>query len=165
MKGLERRRSGVLLHPTALVGGHGALGGAARACIDWLAAAGYSVWQVLPLGPTGADASPYWARSDHAGNPALIDWREAPDADSGRDDYARFCARAAPWLEDYALFEALAESHGGAAWWDWPAGERDREPAALGAARVTLGARSERRRRQQWVFDRHGSALRDSAQV
>ncbi|MCC7463000.1 MAG: 4-alpha-glucanotransferase [Gammaproteobacteria bacterium] len=163
MQGLERRRSGVLLHPTALAGARGALGAAARDCIDWLAAAGYSVWQVLPLGPTGADGSPYWARSDHAGNPALIDWHEAPDADAERGDYLRFCTQAAPWLEDYALFEALAESHGGVAWWDWPAGQRDREPPALDAARRSLAARIEQRRREQWVFERQWNALRDYA--
>ncbi|MFO1399601.1 MAG: 4-alpha-glucanotransferase [Steroidobacteraceae bacterium] len=163
MSGLERRRAGVLLHPTALAGEHGALGAAARATIDWLAAAGYSVWQVLPLGPTGADGSPYWARSDHAGNPALIDWREAPDPQAEGDDYGRFRAHAAPWLEDYALFEALAESHGGAAWWDWPAGERDREPGALAAARAALGARIEQRRREQWIFERQWNALRSHA--
>jgi 4-alpha-glucanotransferase len=165
MKGLERRRSGVLLHPTALAAGAadhagGALGTAARAFIDWLAAAGYSVWQVLPLGPTGVDASPYWARSDHAGNPRLIDWNEAPDAAAERDDCARFCARAAGWLEDYALFEALAGTHGGAPWWEWPAPLRDREVAALAAARAALAPQLEQRRVEQWVFDRQWTALR-----
>ncbi|MCM2265043.1 MAG: 4-alpha-glucanotransferase, partial [Desulfuromonadales bacterium] len=43
------RSSGVLLHPTALPGPHGvgALGAEARAFVDFLAAAGQSVWQTL----------------------------------------------------------------------------------------------------------------------
>jgi len=69
------RSSGVLLHPTALPGPHGigALGNEARAFVDFLAAAGQSVWQTLPLGPTGFGDSPYNALSAFAGNPLLID--------------------------------------------------------------------------------------------
>jgi 4-alpha-glucanotransferase len=43
------RSSGILLHPTSLVGGR--LGDAARRFVDWLAAAGQAWWQMLPLGP------------------------------------------------------------------------------------------------------------------
>ena len=69
------RASGILLHPTALPGPHGigALGTEARAFVDFLKAAGQSVWQTLPLGPTGFGDSPYTALSAFAGNPLLID--------------------------------------------------------------------------------------------
>jgi 4-alpha-glucanotransferase len=72
---LDRRASGLLLHPTALPSPHGIgdLGPAARDFVDFLAAAGQTVWQVLPLGPTGGGASPYQSPSSHAGNPMLID--------------------------------------------------------------------------------------------
>ena len=72
---LERRASGILLHPTALPSAHGIgdLGAAARGFVDFLSAAGQTVWQVLPLGPTGGGASPYQSPSSHAGNPMLID--------------------------------------------------------------------------------------------
>lgn len=40
--------------------------------IDWLHQAGFSVWQVLPLGPTHQDKSPYLSLSAFAGNPDLI---------------------------------------------------------------------------------------------
>jgi 4-alpha-glucanotransferase len=58
---LDHRRAGVLLHPTSLpgAGGNGTLGREALRFVDFLAAAGVSVWQVLPLGPTHADRSPY----------------------------------------------------------------------------------------------------------
>ncbi|HEY4396006.1 MAG TPA: 4-alpha-glucanotransferase, partial [Polyangia bacterium] len=44
------RTTGVLLHPTSLPGGD--LGGTAREMVDFLAAAGCSWWQMLPVGPT-----------------------------------------------------------------------------------------------------------------
>jgi 4-alpha-glucanotransferase len=34
---------------------------------------GFTVWQLLPLGPVGPDRSPYYARSNHAGNARLVD--------------------------------------------------------------------------------------------
>ncbi len=71
---LEQRRAGVLLHPTSLPGGvgNGDLGANAHRFVDFLAQAGFSVWQMLPLGPTHRDGSPYHALSLHAGNPLLI---------------------------------------------------------------------------------------------
>lgn len=68
------RSSGVLLHPTSLPGrfGIGELGAEAFAFVDFLAAAGQSWWQVLPLGPAGYGNSPYSAFSAFAGNPLMI---------------------------------------------------------------------------------------------
>jgi len=40
--------------------------------VDWLAAAGCRLWQILPLGPTAIANSPYQALSSFAGNPLLI---------------------------------------------------------------------------------------------
>lgn len=70
---LDRRRLGVLLHPTSLPpeGTRGVLGADARRFVDLLASLGASVWQVLPLGPPGG-RSPYNGRSAHAGDPDLI---------------------------------------------------------------------------------------------
>jgi 4-alpha-glucanotransferase len=97
------RTSGVLLHPTSLPGryGIGDLGPSAIAFIDFLAAAGQRVWQVLPLGPTGFGDSPYQSFSAVAGNPLLInldalveqglldesDVNRAPAFDVGKVDY------------------------------------------------------------------------------
>ncbi len=75
---LEQRRSGILLHPTSLPGPWimGDLSHNAYRFVEFLAAAGQTVWQVLPLGPTHGDLSPYQCMSTHAGNPLLIslDW-------------------------------------------------------------------------------------------
>jgi 4-alpha-glucanotransferase len=68
------RSSGILLHPTSLPGpfGIGDLGPQARGFVDFLAEAGQTLWQVLPLGPTGFGDSPYQCFSALAGNPLLI---------------------------------------------------------------------------------------------
>jgi len=50
----------------------GDLGQWAYTFIDWLEAAGQTIWQVLPLGPTSYGDSPYQSLSTFAGNPLLI---------------------------------------------------------------------------------------------
>jgi len=74
MTTLDRRRSGILLHPTSLPGPHGSgdFGPSAFRFVDWLLAAGQSVWQVLPLNPIGPGNSPYASVSAFAGSPLLI---------------------------------------------------------------------------------------------
>jgi 4-alpha-glucanotransferase len=69
------RCSGILLHVTSLPGRHGIgdLGESAHEFVEFLAAAGQTIWQVLPLGPTGYGDSPYQLFSAFAGNPLLID--------------------------------------------------------------------------------------------
>jgi len=71
---LQGRQAGILLHPTSLPGpwSCGDLGAEAYRFVDFLAAAGQRVWQLLPLGPTHDDGSPYQALSAYAGNPELI---------------------------------------------------------------------------------------------
>jgi 4-alpha-glucanotransferase len=68
------RRSGILLHPSSLPSARsqGDLGDTAHRFVDFLAEAGQTVWQVLPLGPTHDGGSPYQCLSVHAGNPRLI---------------------------------------------------------------------------------------------
>ncbi|KIH77985.1 4-alpha-glucanotransferase [Geoalkalibacter ferrihydriticus] len=99
------RSSGILLHPTSLPGPGpiGSLGREAYAFIDFLAETGQSIWQILPLNPTGYGDSPYSAFSAFAGNPLLISlpelvaWgdleqSELPPADPGnpqRVDFGR----------------------------------------------------------------------------
>lgn len=68
------RASGILLHPTSLPSafGIGDLGPEAYVFADFLVASGQSLWQVLPLGPTGYGDSPYACYSAFAGNTLLI---------------------------------------------------------------------------------------------
>ncbi|MDB9518950.1 4-alpha-glucanotransferase [Roseofilum reptotaenium CS-1145] len=69
------RASGILLHPTSLPSsfGIGDLGENAYRFIDFLARSGQKIWQILPLGPTGYEHSPYTMNySAFAGNPLMI---------------------------------------------------------------------------------------------
>lgn len=68
------RRSGVLLHPTSFPSpwGIGDLGQQAFDFIRFLHETRQQLWQILPLGPTGENGSPYSAYSSVAGNPLLI---------------------------------------------------------------------------------------------
>ncbi len=69
------RECGVLMHITSLPGpyGVGTMGKRAFEFVDFLASAGQSWWQLLPLSPTGYGDSPYQSASAYAGNPYLID--------------------------------------------------------------------------------------------
>lgn len=72
---MTQRASGILLHPTSLPSpfGIGDLGKSAYEFVDFLADSGQTLWQVLPLGPTGYEHSPYTMNfSAFAGNPLLI---------------------------------------------------------------------------------------------
>jgi 4-alpha-glucanotransferase len=74
---LDRRASGILFHPTSLPGGAiGTLGREAYRFVDWLAEAGQSFWQILPLVAVDEGGSPYNGLSALAGNPLLIDLHE-----------------------------------------------------------------------------------------
>lgn len=73
---MHRRGAGVLLHVTSLPSpyGVGDMGAGARAFLDFLARAGQSCWQILPLTPTSTfiGNSPYSSDSAFAGNLLLI---------------------------------------------------------------------------------------------
>ena len=69
------RESGILMHITSLPGayGIGTMGKEAHRFVDFLKSAGQSLWQILPLTPTGYGDSPYQSCSTFAGNHYLID--------------------------------------------------------------------------------------------
>jgi 4-alpha-glucanotransferase len=93
------RTSGVQLHVTSLPDGK--LGASALAFVDWLAAAGQSWWQVLPLGPPNRHRSPYKAAS------AFAAWRGLladPDAAVSPAELDAFRSRHAFWADDWAAY-------------------------------------------------------------
>ena len=69
------RESGILMPVSSLPGpyGIGCFGAEALKFVDFLAAAGQHIWQLLPLSPTGYGDSPYQSCSAFAGNPYFID--------------------------------------------------------------------------------------------
>ncbi len=203
------RAAGILLHPTSLPGqyGIGELGKPAYRFIDFLVESGQTLWQILPLGPTGYGDSPYACFSAFAGNPLLIDLtRLANEGDieplhleqvpafpphyvdfgpvisyrmavlqraarafrqkargTRRTDFEQFCADNAAWLEDYALFMALKDAHGGAVWNTWEPELAFREPAALAAWRERLDEAIFAQRYFQYQFFRQWEALKKYA--
>ncbi len=93
------RSSGILLHPTSLPGGR--LGDEAYRFVDWLAAAGQSWWQMLPLGPPDEFGSPYRTPSAFAASPALLAEPEAPVSTVEVED---FVARHPYWSAEWTGF-------------------------------------------------------------
>ena len=90
------RSSGLVLHPTSLP--EGRLGASAYAFVDWLAAAGQSWWQVLPLGPPDDVGSPYASSSAFAAWPGFL---AEPDAKVTAAERASFRSRNAYWAGDW----------------------------------------------------------------
>jgi 4-alpha-glucanotransferase len=90
------RSSGLVLHPTSLP--EGRLGAGAFAFVDWLAAAGQSWWQVLPLGPPDDVGSPYASSSAFAAWPGFL---AEPDAKVTAAQRASFRRRNAYWARDW----------------------------------------------------------------
>src|SRR5947209_19438792 len=93
------RSAGILLHPTSLPSGK--LDREAYRFVDWLAAAGQSWWQVLPLGPPDEFGSPYRSPSAFAASPQLL---ARPRAHVTRAEIEVFVARHAFWIGDWERF-------------------------------------------------------------
>lgn len=164
---LAVRRAGVLLHVTSLPGGD--LGDDAYAFVDFLADAGCTVWQVLPLVPVHEDErSPYNALSAMALDPGLVDagrrrahgQERLADLEPGqRAQHDAWCARQTHWLEPYAEFTVLREQRPGRTWLDWEPGLRDRDPTAVARALAGAEERLAEVRLEQWVLDEQWRAL------
>lgn len=181
------RAAGVLLHPTSLPGanGIGEFGPDAYRFLDFLAESGLTIWQMLPLGPTGYGDSPYQCFSAFAGNPLLIHIAESTSAlpettvDFARviehkrtlldaafarfvpdDRYREFVQRHAAWLDDYALFMALKYAHGGVAWTGWQPALASRDAGALQRFRDEHHRKIDQVRFEQFVFFAQFQALK-----
>jgi len=101
------RSAGIQLHPTSLPSGK--LDREAYRFVDWLAAAGQSWWQMLPLGPPDEYGSPYASSSAFAGSPALL---AKPSARVTAAEVEDFVARHAYWAGFWARFagkDAIAD--------------------------------------------------------
>ncbi len=116
---LMQRRAGVVLHLTSLPGPHGVgdAGADARRFVDWLARAGQTVWQMLPVNPIGPADSPYQCPSAFAGSGLMVALQ--PLVDRG-------------WLAAEAItrpprFDKLRVDYGRVIPWRW---QRLREAAA-----------------------------------
>jgi 4-alpha-glucanotransferase len=176
----QQRRAGILLHPTSLPGpaSNGDIGHQAYRFIEFMYQHGFKVWQMLPLGPTHDDRSPYQCLSSHAGNPNLIslDWlsdrgwlkstheeRMACLLEAGQTFYQHageswhtrlntFAQKHAAWLDDYALFMAFKMEYNNVPWYEWPEEVRHRDTAALEKARRELTNSIKQTVFEQFIF-------------
>ncbi len=101
---------------------------------------------------------------------ALIPWklnllerafiRFSSDTGTIHSEFDSFCAENTSWLEDYALFMAIKEAHGGGSWERWPDSLRKRDPAAMDEARKTFSSSILRFTFYQFAFFHQWNALR-----
>ena len=98
------RSAGVQLHVTSLPDGR--LGPSAYAWVDWLAEAGQSWWQVLPLGPPDEHRSPYKSASAFAAWKGLL---AEPEAEVTPEEVAAFRERHAFWIDGWERFGGSVE--------------------------------------------------------
>ncbi|MCB1755770.1 MAG: 4-alpha-glucanotransferase [Gammaproteobacteria bacterium] len=117
------------MHPTSLPSGK--LDEDATDWLDFLAEAGISVWQTLPLGVPQTGGSPYQCDSAFAINPTLVPEDYLAEADYDMQAFLDWERKQACWLEDYALFASLKIHFDKQAWFEWPAPYRTRSAAAL----------------------------------
>ncbi|MEZ5543038.1 MAG: 4-alpha-glucanotransferase [Pseudomonadota bacterium] len=157
---LLRRRSGILLHPTSLPSRRL---DAAERWLDFMAAAGQGVWQVLPLGMPCRGYSPYQCLSAFAANPALLpldsDMQPQPDD----PDYRVWQSQQAFWLDDFVDFLLLKQLHDNRPWYEWPDAYRQRRPGALAGMRLKHVHRLDLIRWQQYQIYRSWQEIRAAA--
>ena len=88
---------------------------------------------------------------------------EASGSADQKAAFAAWCADNAYWLDDFALFAAIKDHHGGQPWVAWPAGEALRDGAALDQARQAHAQRINDHRFRQWLFHQQWYALKEYA--
>ncbi len=202
------RRAGILLHPTSLPSkyGIGDFGKEAFEFVDFLKAAGQSIWQILPLNPVGFGYSPYQSPSAFAGNPMMISidaliedglldendvkvplklgrsrWVEFDSVAKLKDTALRkafenfktrlttdekldkafkiFCKEQAYWLDDYALFAAIKQQHGGGYWVEWDSKIKQRDKKTLATLKKDLADEILFTQFEQFIFEQQWQKL------
>ena len=172
------RASGILLPLFSLPSerGGGDMGPQAYRFIDRLSEAGQKFWQVLPLGPVNEKGCPYQSTSAFAGESGYISLEKLADqgilegietdmakeeglriayerseAGAGDHDFDEFCSRESFWLDDFALFSALADRFG-RDWSRWETGISSADPKAVEAWSRELAGEIRRHKWQQYIF-------------
>ncbi|MGB7837810.1 MAG: 4-alpha-glucanotransferase, partial [Terrimicrobiaceae bacterium] len=124
------------------------------------------------LGPDDLAAGPF--RDDRVIFGRVVEWKQElltrawENFQTKRDSTLQtaleeFSAKRASWLEDFCLFMAVKEAHGGTSWLKWPEPIRRREEEAMNDARRTLAEGAARHRFVQFLFFRQWGDLKRHA--
>ncbi|MDQ1316157.1 MAG: 4-alpha-glucanotransferase [Pseudomonadota bacterium] len=151
----DTHRAGLLLHPTSLPSG--TLADVDR-WLDFLQAAGGSVWQMLPLGIPLTGLSPYQCASAFAVDPGLF-----PDVSADMRGFADWHRRQAHWLDDFARFMVIKSEQGTASWTTWPAPLRDRDERTLAAFDISHADKLKAVMVEQYGAAMHWQGIRERA--
>ncbi len=132
--------------------------GMAKLFVDWLHATGQSIWQMLPLNPTGFDpqvnyfTSPYWSCGIGI-NPAYIQFDMQEKIDRLYiDNYALFTSKNAYWLDGYAVFQCLCEQHATDDWRRWDPGFHHPDEEKINHWTSSFARRIDMIKRTQYIL-------------
>ncbi len=117
--------AGILCHLSSLPHDEDGLYASAQKFIDYLASAGQSYWQVLPLNPVDFMGSPYATSSVFAGNDKLLYGKDLELLEYTKE-FDKYCKKESFWLDDYALFASISDKYEGKPWQVWEDYEKDR---------------------------------------
>lgn len=144
--------------------------------LRFLGAAGFSLWQMLPVQPPDEYGSPYRSVSVHAGDAHLLGadaatlaaahrhFREHASA-AQREEFDLFRSDMAYWLGDYTLFAAARRRHENRPWWEWPEPLREHEAAALVALQESAQSDIDYYCFEQFLFFNQWQELRRRARA
>lgn len=78
-------------------------------------------------------------------------------------DYQEFCEKEQAWLDDYAVFMALKDANGGAAWSEWKQELRFRDEEAMNAVREEYAEEINFYKMLQYLFFKQWWSLKEYA--
>jgi 4-alpha-glucanotransferase len=87
----------------------------------------------------------------------------AQHRDADESDFLSFCREHASWLDDFALFKAIEDHHGGVEWTKWDADLAQRKPNSLEVARKELAGEIQFWKFTQWQFYRQWAEVKKYA--
>ncbi|MBR2674937.1 MAG: 4-alpha-glucanotransferase [Mogibacterium sp.] len=156
-EGFERA-AGLICHLSSLP--QPLMGKPAKDFVDFIASAGFKIWQILPLNPPGTGGSPYSSHSAFAGDTRFINRAEMPD----NADFQEFINKNDDWLTEYAAYTVIKESQGLRSWLEWQDEYRLGNPRDMFEKfSPEQRARTDELIYEQYVFEKQWRELKEYA--